>query len=150
MILPHGASIARLDGDDAPWPTASRRELGQRFLGYDLDERSRPTFRYDVGGVVVEDVPRPVAGESGQSVLERTLTLTSDAAASDLWLRAAAGEKVESLDDGAFRIDGRLTLRFVGASSRSPQVRDAVEGAELLFPLDVAAGSSEVTVRYAW
>ena len=41
VALPNGPAFAVLASDDAPWPTATRRELGQRWLGYDLDAQQR-------------------------------------------------------------------------------------------------------------
>lgn len=105
--LPDGPALAVLSAPDAPWPLATRRERGDRWLGYDLDDRRRPTFRYTAGDVGVADAWREVAQPDGAR-LQRTLTLTGAAGFVDL--RAAAHERIEPLDARTVRVGDALAI----------------------------------------
>ena len=89
--LPKGPVFAMLADPEDPWPTESRRALGQRFLGYDLDPEQRPAFRYECSGVTITDAPREVAVDGApRPILRRTLRFTS-ASERTLTFRAALG-----------------------------------------------------------
>src|SRR5436190_11807766 len=73
--LPTGPTFALLEKADSAWPANGRKD-GQKFKGYKLSKDDRPTFRYAVGDVTVEDFPDPVA-EGQKEGLKRSLTLTA-------------------------------------------------------------------------
>lgn len=142
LKLPAGVEFATLDNDAAEWPMQSARKLGGQFRGYRLDARREPVFLYDVGTVRVEDHPRPIGpSESGRVV--RSLTLTTLGDPTRLWFRAAAGAKIESMNDGTFHVDGQWQVK-VTAPDSSPVVRTSGNRRELLVPL--AIGKSPLTL----
>src|SRR6202012_6028131 len=71
------APLAKLASTNDSWPTGMAREHGFRFLGYRLDSKQQPIFRYSYSGVTVEDfaVPLKAAGQAHPG-LERTVSFT--------------------------------------------------------------------------
>lgn len=128
--LPEGPALALLDRADAPWPAAVKgRSPGWQFQGYTLDEQRRPTFRYRLGTLAVEDyiIPKIVDVDV---TLVRTIRLSGPAAAGQLWFRAAAGD-IKTNADGSHTVDGRLRLNFRGGG------RPVVVERELRVPVAV-------------
>lgn len=143
--LPDAVAIASLPDADAPWPTASRRDLGHRWLGYDVDDRQRPTFRYAIGPHEVADAVRETGSGAGLA-LRRDLRIagTPDA---DLWLLAARDPRLEPTGDGAFAVGARLRLTVSGAKARLCE-RDGQR--ELRVPLTVRSGVAAAQIDYVW
>lgn len=146
VALPKGPAFAALAEATTPWPDASRRELGQRLLGYDLDDRQRPTFRYEAEGVTVTDAPLEVAGDGPRPSLRRTLTLASEKDAT-LFFRAALHARLDDLGEGAFQIGPSLRLRVTPAAG---VIRAAGEARELVIPIEIRRGRAEVVLEYRW
>ncbi len=148
--LPNGPAFVVLASPEAPWPAATRRELGHRWLGYDLDAQQRPTFRYTSGDVTIEDHAREVLAEGAPAgsrpLLRRTLRCRSDAETT-LTFRAARDARIDDLGDGGVQVGDSLRLRLPGASFRIRQDGDA---RELLVALAVVRGSAECTIEYRW
>jgi mono/diheme cytochrome c family protein len=112
--LPNGPAFAILADRDAAWPTADRRELGHRFLGYDLDAAQRPTFRYTCGPVEITDAPvelPEMPGSDEGTVLRRTLTFRCEQATT-LQFRAALDARIDDLGDGIVHVGEALRLRL--------------------------------------
>jgi mono/diheme cytochrome c family protein len=133
--LGDGPALATLADADAPWPLATRRERGDRWLGYELDEQRRPTFCYTCGDVRVDDKPQQA---EGATLLHRTLRLTGPHG--ELWLRAAQHERIESVDAHTFRV-GALLVRCADAPGR-------IVGRELRFALAAAPEGRAFTIEY--
>jgi hypothetical protein len=144
--LPTGAPLATLDGRGTSWPQADPKELGYRFRGYRLGEKERPTFLYSYGDVQIEDYPTPV-GEGDYFILHRTLTLSAKEPRANLYLRAAAAGKIESMG-GPYKIDDRLTLRISAAAL--PELRKIDGQMELLVPVRFEGGKATIQVTYDW
>lgn len=145
--LPKGPAFVERTDPDAPWPTESRRALGQRFLGYDLDTEQRPTFRYECAGVTITDFPREVAvAGAARPLLRRTLTFTS-ASERTLLFRAALAERVEELGPELVAVGPSLCVRLPAGSFR---IRTAGAQRELLVEIPIRGGSAELTLDYAW
>ena len=103
-----GPAFAALADPAAAWPAPPNRLGGpNRFLGYRLDARQQPTFRYQIGGVTVEEFPQPKRGEVDLTLL-RELTLDGSG---DLWFRVASG-KLTALPGGTYDLDGHLKIRL--------------------------------------
>lgn len=64
-LLPNHVALAQLPTANAPWPTAFGRYAGYSFKGYRLAPDGTPSFRYQVGGLAVEDTLQPVADGRG-------------------------------------------------------------------------------------
>jgi len=147
LKLAEGATVAKLADANAPWPAQSPKELGYKFRGYRLGHKRQPTFLYDIGGTLVEDYLTPY-GDADLYVFRRTLTLKSDKPAENLWYRAAVGNTIEPTDDGAFVVDGQLTLHL--SSAEKSIVRDQSGRKELLVPLKFENGQAQVVQDYEW
>jgi hypothetical protein len=144
--LPAGATVALLDSPSSPWPKERARDRGDHFLGYRLGKDRRPTFRYQIGPVLVEDAPD---GHrlNDSSTLQRTLTLTSSAP-STAYIRAAVGDTIESKDDGWYGIDTDLQIRIV--SDSKPILRESDGKKELLIPVPLNGKPVTVVEEYKW
>lgn len=105
--LPLQPQFAPLEAADAAWPDTARRERGDRWLGYDLDEQQRPTLRYTCGDVEITDTPRELRDGDATS-LRRTLTLTGSDA---LVLRLARHKNIVAVDEHTAIVDGWLRVR---------------------------------------
>lgn len=143
--LPAGAAFARLTKPDDAWPTSKPRELDYHFLGYRLTKDQRPTFRYRVGAVEIEDFPNAVASQPHSSV-RRTVTLTTKEPPDNLYFRAMVADKIEPLGDGWFRIAGEWKMRLTGDA----KVRDSGGKKELLVPVKFADGKATITQEFVW
>lgn len=147
VSLPNGPAFAVLPEPADPWPAASRRELGQRFLGYELDAEQRPTFRYVCADVTITDAPREAPDSAApRPLLRRTLTFAS---ASDLTLqfRAALHERVADLGDGRVQVGTSLRIHLPPASFR---IRAAGAKSELLVEIPIRQGQASLVIDYAW
>ncbi len=145
--LPAGVAFAVLGKDNDPWPNKSGRELGYRFRGYRLTPDQRPTFRYTLGPVTVEDFPNAVAGKAAPS-LKRTLTLTAERPVKDLWFRAAAGDKIEALAGGWYRVNGEYRVRIESAAT--PVIRRSGGKQELLVPVRFENNRARLVEEIVW
>lgn len=143
--LPPGPACVMLPEPDAPWPEASRRELGQQFLGYDLDAQQRPTFRYTCGEVTIADACREMPVEGGRPRLQRTLQATS-ANAHVVTLRALRAPQIDDLGGGVLRA-GALRLQAPVGSFR---IVAAGDQRELRVALPSGPGAAALVLDYTW
>lgn len=111
LHLPPGPSFAILDTKDQPWPRKAEKDKGYKFRGYTLDDKDRPTFKYSIGEIQVEDFMLPVEGKENAS-LKRNVTIDAGAgaAAANLYYRAIAGPKITDQGKGWFEV-GELRTR---------------------------------------
>lgn len=145
--LPAGPVFAVLADPDAPWPTADRRELGHRWLGYDLDAQQRPTFRYTCGAVTIADAPverRPAAGREQPTGLRRTFTFAAEQPTT-LQFRAAVAARIDELGPGRVQVGDGLELQLPVGSYR---LLDRDGGRELRVAIAVPAGGASLTLDY--
>ncbi len=142
LVLPNGpAIVSKLE---EPWTTKSRRELGHRFLGYDLDEKRRPIFRYACDDVGVQDHAEAVQVDKGKVVLRRTLTFTGEGEKS-MHLLITRGKELEAVGDDAVRIGPRWLVRASGGTSR---LRKTGDDQEFIVTTELRDGRAEVVVYY--
>jgi cytochrome c2 len=146
--MPEGVSFARLANADAPWPKQSAKELGYKFRGYRLSKDQRPTFLYSLGPVEVEDFPNPTSTTTSIT-LTRTLKLKTDEPVTDLWFRAAVGNKIAAHENGWYDIDGSYRLQ-VESSSMKPVLRKSGSQQELLLPLSFDKHRAIVKQEFDW
>ena len=154
LALPQGSlttlsgrpSLAFLDDENTPWPDSVNHAAPFRFQGYDLDEAGRPTFRYNVGGVSIED--RLVPDEDAR-FLTRHLALRAERSATPpLWLRVAAGTEIHTVSAATYAVDDRTYyVELVDPGSAQPILRTTAHGQELLVP--VRFQGTEATVAYS-
>ncbi len=74
---------SKLPDADA-WPASTEGSPEYRFLGYSLDKQGRPTFRYRIDGLTVEDKPEAIIGADGTRQFRRTFVIQGDKEASVL------------------------------------------------------------------
>jgi len=146
--MPAGAPFAQLDQPDSPWPSGTGRDAGYQMLGYQLDQKRRPTFRYSAHGVRIEDFPEAVPGEL-EAFLRRTLTLSANPSPEGFWFRAWRGSRVERKDDG-FELDGKVRMTFDLPEGRQPILRQSEGQTELLVPIHFQAGKASLVQSIHW
>lgn len=143
------AAIETLATANAPWPKEAPRARGGRFLGYALDAAGRPTFRWSMAGLTIEEKIDPVQNGESRS-LRRTIRLAGRPAEGVTIFRGAVGS-IENADEGWLRIDGAEKLRISGAGAGEAE-RHQVDGrTELRFPIVWNAdGTAEIVEEIAW
>ncbi len=137
--LTAGIPIAQLANASSAWPT----EVPESFasIGYRIGEEGRPVFQFEYGTLTITDHLQPA--ESGKQ-LKRTLTITGSDSQPNTWVRLAAGEFIEQLDNGLYRIDGNYYLDFPEGNI---QTRTSGNQQELLVP--VLTNSSQTLLTYS-
>ena len=141
MTLPSGPPIATLVSLDEPWPDKSPRENGFHFKGYTLDTSGVPAFRYRWNDVSVTDSLQPFVASPDNGLL-RTVIVRSSARMENVYLRIAAGPKIDAVD-GVFVTDG-IQLKF---DECEPVIRSIDNHQELLVPVRLNPDSQTI-VRY--
>ena len=138
IALPAGPAFAELAAADAPWPAAPNRLAGEnRFLGYTLDALQRPTFRYRIGGVTIEETPEARAGDVDLTL--RRHFRVGGSARQTLYMRVAAGKLVATGAD-EFSLDQKLRLKLSAGGAK-------IVGTELRVPVSVPG---EFTLEMTW
>ena len=134
-----GSPIAQISGRRSPWPTEVAHTIG-----YEIDDNGRPIFMYESQGVSWKDqiVPNPETG-----MLERTLHLSGSDPSNETWCRIAAGEKVELLPNGLYRVDGKYYLSLNNSGDAEAVICQVGNQQELRLP--VLDGTSEMEITYA-
>ena len=141
MTLPAGPPIATLVSLDEPWPDKSPRENGFHFKGYTLDTSGVPAFRYQWNDVTVTDSLQPFMA-SPDNGIQRTVIVGSSERMENVYLRIAAGPKIEAVD-GAFVTNG-MQLKF---DECEPVIRTIDSHQELLVLVQLNA-DGQAMVRY--
>lgn len=145
--LPAGPAFAVLGDSQEAWPTTPAKAQGYRFRGYQLTPDERPTFRYALGDIQVDDFPN--AAVNGKDAgLRRTLTLTAAKDVSNLYFRAAVGTKIEPQGDGVYRIDGHTTVRL--PNTPGAVIRQSAGKAELVVPVTFTNHKAQIVEEIAW
>ena len=134
--LPDGPAFAALPSPTAPWPSAIDAE--SRFLGYRLDARQQPTFRYLVAGMTIEETPLAKPG-SVDMTLVRTFRFQGTPGR-PLTLRLAKGA-IQPAGTG-FKVEGGLVVQV------GPGAKAAVVGDELRVTLE--PNTPELRVEMTW
>ena len=151
--LPDGPPLALLDSESATWPQTLKannviRADGLDFKGYSLDKVRRPTFMYVMGQVSAKDFYEGVAGsgKDANANLKRTLTIEAKSA-DKLYARLATGT-IESVGDGAYRINKDLVIKVTGDAKAI--VRAAGNAQELIVPVKLTGGKAVIVAEYVW
>ncbi|MFT5470891.1 MAG: azurin [Verrucomicrobiales bacterium] len=110
-----------------------------KFIGYRLDEKRFPTFRYEFQKLKVEDRSAPKESEAGIEGIERMIVITGSAAAGTHFRIAENGTLGE---DGWFDTGGPTKIKCKGAI-----VREWGDKRELVVPI---SGETTITVQYSW
>lgn len=139
--------LAVLETADSPWPKESARQRSYRFRGYRLDKAGRPTFRYSLGSLQVEDFPKAVGGDSPS--ITRTISVAG-ADVPNVWFRVAVGGKLERKDESTVVIDDAVTIRLESPSGSKLLIRESQGKQEALIHMQMTGGSAQVIQHIAW
>lgn len=150
LALPGGPGFAMLNSTSTAWPTQSAKELGYQFRGYRLNPNGQPSFLYNFKSAQITDFPEPGRDSKGTPTLRRTLSLKATSPPSDLWFRAAVGEKIEAQDDGWYSVDGEWKLRIERRSEPLPLIRRSAGKAELLIPVLFSGDEAKIIELIVW
>lgn len=155
LKFPALGTFAVLPDADAPWPKPVTdpaegkfaRNLGGKFLGYDLDKEKRPTFRYRLGEVEVREQPLPHAQPGGATLL-RKFDLTGSEA--NLYVLLAQGKTIEQKSPTEFVVDGKVTIRTKGLDKTKPIIREDNGSKQLVAPVPFGSGKASFEVEMSW
>jgi hypothetical protein len=137
--FPAGPAFAVLNSLSASWPTNDSGSLENvAFKGYSLDAQRRPTFRYQLGGVLVEDSFLDVKAGESKPHLVRSVKF-SQSPLPGLHFRVAADRVIAERGANAFAVGKGLLVKL----SAPGIVRDADGAKELLLPV-----TKSFTVEY--
>lgn len=142
-LLANGPALQAVP-DDEPWPKTTRRERGDRFLGYELDAQQRPTFRYTSGDLTIDDTPREHI-QDGDTQLRRTLVVRGER--QSLQLLLARHKEITRDDQQTIRVGKWLTIHTGG---HQPVILTAGEEKEARLSLQPSNDPSEIQLTYTW
>ena len=147
-----GIPFHRLASLEDNWPYKGKtaftfpQDHGYQFLGYQLDDQRRPTFRYRYGDITVEDTFADVRGADGTAYFRRTLVLSAASAQAPCHFRAATGSTITTQSERSFTLD-QVRLRIT--SEHQGVVRPGSPG-DVLIPLTLPAGRTTLSLEYQW
>lgn len=138
-----------LDDAQSPWTIDEGRPPNHQFTGYFLDSVDRPTFTYRFNGIDVKDYSIDWKEDaSGQTILKRTIDLTSETNALNLAFRIANGQNVKQVDAQTFRINDALVVHI--ASGHAAQIIASDSGQRLVIPLTLSGDDTQLQIHYVW
>jgi hypothetical protein len=140
-------SVAVLPDASAPWPDSSQAGAPYHFVGYSVDEGGRPTFRYRVGAVEVEETLSP-SGEG--TTLRHELRLRAPEGTAGVYVRLADGATLEGPSSRAYAVDDARYYVATVAGTPNPVIRAAGERQELLVPVRFRGGEANVVSEIVW
>ncbi|HYE31807.1 MAG TPA: PA14 domain-containing protein [Methylomirabilota bacterium] len=143
LKLPNGPSVAMLPDSQAAWPEKADA-ANARFLGYKLDEKQRPAFRYSVNGMLVEEFFEPVPGELDPLFIRHIFTGRPTGA--QMFVRLGVSDNVTSPEPNVFILNKKLQLRVTGAQATT---RQSGGRTEILAPL-TPGQESKISVQMGW
>ena len=130
--FPQGSAFALLNSLETPWPTLDNTNFktSASFLGYTLDPQRRPTMRYRVEGLTIEDYFTEQRDDRGRLFLNRSLTLINQPPIG-LYFRVAADKDIELGEANQYIVGKQLVIKIFA----TPLIRKAGEIRELLLPV---------------
>lgn len=140
--LTSGIPIAQLANASSAWPTEVPESFASK--GYRIEAGGRPAFQFTYGNLTIKDHLQPA--NNGKQ-LKRTLTISGPDSQSNTWIRLAAGDFIEQLDNGLYRIDGNYYLDFPEGDI---QIRTSGNQQELLVPVLVNSSQTLLTYSLLW
>jgi mono/diheme cytochrome c family protein len=138
-----GPPLARLKNDREPWPDTPRGYGNVRYLGYHLDARGYPTFRYRVDGTEVTDRIEP--SHDGRT-LNRELTWPAGKGV--LFARIASAPSVIATEPGRCRVADRWNLTLLTPGPERLQIRNSPDGKSKEAILAVSSETELNRIRY--
>ena len=150
LDLPPGPSFARLDSPQTSWPVAEKtsRNVGGRFLGYRLGNDRRPTFRYQLGGLTIEEKAEPILRPGG-AVLKRSFQIRGGAEVA-IYFLAAQGTSIIDQGAGNYEVNGAVRIQLKTSPETRPFIREDGGKRQLLAPISTGNGTASITQIIAW
>jgi len=140
--LADGPTIAKLETSDSIWPDSLNSDQ-LHIQGYVLNRDRRPTFKYVLEQIAVEDFIEP---EMDGKILTRTIRYTNPEKTSGLYARIAAAEKIEDFGEGVYLINqGQFYVKVATPSLSGIRLRNTPSGQELIFPISTSVDKGEIT-----
>ena len=86
--------------------------------------------------------------ESNQTILKRTLKLTSKHPRQNVVFRVANGDEITKIDDETFRVGGSLRIRI--GQKHAAEIVNNDKAGRLIIPLNIPSGDTEIVLYYIW
>jgi putative heme-binding domain-containing protein len=153
LSLPAGPE---LDDTMKPWAVDDGRPPHHRFLGYTLDEKRRPTFRYSFHDIQVEDYFAEMrsAPHTADSLRREIKLLSKEGNSVEPRFRLLSGPQVQIQSAGKLVTDGRLTIRVVSDHKVETAAMDentpADERTQAFIPLKLSSDVTRLVLEYQW
>ena len=151
ISFPAGIPFHRLESMEDEWPYKGKTDYlfpqdhGYEYRGYVLNQDKRPRFRYRYGEVAVEDFFEDLLDQKGKAFFRRSMTFTTKVDQEMFFFRVGSGMSITKTGK-EWKVDG-LTLRLSGEGKAL--IREG-EPQELLLPLTLPAGKTDIKVEYRW
>ena len=149
LRLPDMRPLARLPDADADWPTQPARDQDYQFLGYRLDAKGQPTFRYRFQDVTVSDTPLPTEDPDSPGI-RRTVRISAAQPSADLWWSVIAAPKIEDLGDGWYEINADWKIRLEPPANVAPRIRKQGNQQHLVVPIPLQGKPVDVVQEFRW
>ena len=141
--------FAELSDRNEAWPQVSGRKAGYKMRGYLLDALRRPKFMYSYKNVKVEDYTVAARVED-EPVLRREIQLQSSDSAPQLYFIAARAPQIIPKNEGAFVVDGKLTIKLQSGGAGTAFVRSSNGVSELIVPVSFLGGHALIKEEFSW
>jgi hypothetical protein len=141
--------LAVLPDPSVAWPDSVQPEIDHTYVGYRLDARGQPTFRYRVQGLTVDDRLR---ADSTGGRLVRTMRLTgTPAPGGRVYVRLLRADTLQAAGPTRFVAEDRqFYVELLNATAKNAQLRRSAGGRELLFPVSPEALPIELQYAIIW
>lgn len=137
-------TVAILENKNSVWPDSNAT---YNYLGYDIDEYSRPVFKYSVEDISVKEYFE--TAEEGKKITH-AIVVEKGNAKKDIWCKIAEGKKIQKLPNGAYAIDDK-SYYIELAGKETPLVRSATDNSqELLLPVDSKGNTASIKYSIIW
>lgn len=151
ISFPAGIPFHRLESMDDDWPYKGKTDYlfpqdhGYEYRGYVLNKDKRPRFHYHYGEIAVEDFFDDLLDQEGQAFFRRRMVFTTEVAQEMFYFRVGSGTSIKKMGK-AWKVDG-LTLRL--SAEEEALLREG-EPQELLLPITLPGGRTEINLEYQW
>ena len=118
-----------------PWLVDDGRPPDHQFLGYTLDNKRRPAFRYAYNDVKFVDFFSETTVD-GQVQLQRVIRIVSPTTRDDLRFRIAEADSIRAVDENTYQVTDRLQIRL--GSEQAAEITQVQGGGQRLeLPLNL-------------
>lgn len=151
LDLPAGPAFAQLITENDAWPIAEKtsRDIGGDFLGYELNANHQPILKYRIAGVLVEELARPII-QPGGAILSRSFKLHPGNDSERLYFLAAAGDSIEKIAEGTYRVDDKLDIFLKIPKGNELLLRQQTGHSELLVSIALDGKPVELGQIIRW